>query len=384
MERVASASSAGRAVAAIRLGLWLLCLALGALASPAARAEGPEAQANTRYEEAKGLMGQGAFGAAVEKLTEAYTIFPHPLIIKKRGEAYEKLVDFQNAVSDYKVYLEGLTGGKKAERKAMTERIGQLESLLQKPVSVRVVSSPPGVMVAVDGGAAQRAPFDARLTPGTHVVRIADPRFSGPDVRTRVLATAGQSVEVKGESKVGRVMIRSSRPTLEGITVSLDAEPMELSAAEIGRGATETREVSVGRHNVVCATAGSPNAYVEFDVREGALAEVECTFFVPSGGGLSSAGGWTMVGLGIAGVVAGTGLLVSYALDVQTAEDRNQDLVTNKHWIGGAVLGAGVVLGVASYWVFTADDDTAEAPRMVPFLGANAAGTPIFGAAGAF
>ncbi len=331
-------------------------------------AEPPEKQANARYEEAKALMNEGEFASAVEKLTEALALFQHPLIMKKRAEAWEKLVDFERALADYREYLGLLSASNKQDRRLASDRIAQLEALLQRPVAVNVVSTPPGVLVTRVGasGAPERTPFEAQLLPGRYTFKIADPRFASGEATVRVLAGATQAVQLAATARMGRVVVRTSRPTLEGVSVSIDAEPVDLTPGEITSGVTTPRSVALGRHNVVCAIPGSPNAYVEFEVAEGQTTDVSCQFFYSAGSASSSnAWGWTMVGIGTAGVLAGTGLLVSYALDVQTAEERDQELVTNKHWIGGTALGVGLAVGIASYWVFTSDDDSAatSAPR---------------------
>ncbi|MBT9555629.1 MAG: hypothetical protein IV100_06345 [Myxococcales bacterium] len=359
-------------MAAIRLGRALtlfvvIALSAGSAFFPrAAWADAPEKEANARYEEAKALMNDGEFAAAVEKLTEALALFKHPLIMKKRAEAWEKLVDFERALVDYREYLSLLPASKKQDRRVASDRIAQLEALLQKPVAVKVVSTPPGVLVTRVGstGAPERTPFEAQLVPGRYTFKIADPRFASGEATVRVLAGATQAVQLAATARTGRVVVRTSRPTLEGISVAIDAEPVDVTPGEVSSGVTTPRALAVGRHNVVCAIPGSPNAYVEFEVSEGQTTEVSCQVFdSASSGSSASAWGWTMVGIGTAGVLAGTGLLVSYALDVQTAEERNQDLVTNKHWIGGTALGVGLVVGIASYWVFTSDDDAAGAER---------------------
>ncbi len=362
-----------------RVKLVLVCWLL---AVSVARAGTPEKDANALYEEAKALMSQGDHALAVEKLTTAWATYEHVLILKKRAEAYEKLLDYERALEDYKVCLERTPVRAKADRKLLSDRIAALEGLLLKPVQVKVVSTPPGAPVAIDGRAPQRAPFTVGLPPGEHVAVVKDPRFEAFERRFRVTTVPGQAVSVELVARRGRVVIRTSHPTLDGVTISVDAEPLELAPEErLGRE-TRPRELTVGRHNVVCATVGSPNAYVEFDVAEGQVVEVHCQLVVARPSALGDGWGWTTASLGLAGVAAGTGLLVSYALDVETAEERNQDLITNKHYLGGAFLGVGVGLAVGSYWVFTRHDDTV-AFELTPTLDVGDS-QAILGATGRF
>lgn len=361
-----------------------LVLALTALAV-VARAAPPEKEANALYEEGKALMAQGEYARAVETLTAAWATFEHVLILKKRAEAYEKLLDYENALADYRVCLERTAPRNKADRKQLSERITALEALLERPVEVKVTSTPPGAMVQVDQGAAQRTPYTASLVPGEHRVVVADPRFRDAEKRFRVTTVAAQAVALELTAKQGRFVLRTSEETLAEVSVSIDAEPVELAAEERLNRATRPRDLSVGKHNAVCSTPGSPSAYVEFTVEEGQVAEVQCQLVVARSSALSDGWGWTTASLGIAGVAAGTGLLVSYALDVQTAEDRNQDLITNKHYIGGTLLGVGVGLAVGSYWVFTRhDDDTASLPLLPALEVGTREGGALFGASGRF
>jgi hypothetical protein len=116
----------------------------------------------------------------------------------------------------------------------------------------------------------------------------------------------------------------------------------------------------------MCRVPGNPGYYIEFEVQEGVESQVVCALEGLLWDPMQDTWGWVTASSGIASTLAGTILLVSYALDVQTAAQSNQILVTNKDWLGGVLLGVGVVLGASSYFVFMRNEPEATPAEETP------------------
>ena len=361
----------------------VVCLGLVLGLAAEARADGPEAQANQLYNEAKQLVMAGELEKAVEKLSEAWGLFQHPLIVKKRGEIREKLLLYEEAIADYQAFIGKVGRRKKKERTLLENRIQSLQALLQKPVRVSVVSSRPGMKISIDGENAKPAPFDLELTPGEHLAMVKDARFVPTERRFRVRAARPDVVRLDGTPRTGKYIIKAADGTFEGVEISLDQTPLALSPAERAAGETVPRPIPIGRHGVVCRSDGRPSFFADFEVRSGQVDTVECRLGAKSSGALGDPWGWITVGGALAGVAAGTGLLVSYAMDVETAEKNNQDLISTKHIFGGIALGVGVGLGIASYFVFTRDRGDRSASTTRALVIPTASALPGGGVAGA-
>ena len=328
-------------------------------------ADTPEQRANTLYNEGKELMAAGELRAAIVKFTEAWDAFKHPLILKKRAECHEKLLEYEEAIADYREYMNRLPSRRRQERRQMLERIQSLEALLQRPVSVTVVTSRVGVMVSVDHAEPRRTPFEVELVPGNHHAAVRDARFVPTEKTVRVAAGRATIIKLDAVPRTGRVRVQTTEASFAGVQVAIDSEPITLGQDEMLRNELAGRELVVGRHSVVCTIAGRPSFYVGFDVVEEREAVVVCKVQSPATDRLTDPWGWTTASLALTSLAAGTGLMISWALDVQKAKETNQDLITDKHIYGGVFLGLGAALGVATYFVFArnmGDEESAGAP----------------------
>lgn len=334
--------------------------------SPAAGTT-PEQRANQLYNEGKELLAKGEIAQAVDRFTLAWNIFPHPLILKKRAEAREKLLQYEEAITDYRTYLARLKPRKRKERRMILERMESLEALLQKPVGVTLVSSRPGVLIAVDNGVSRRTPFELQLSPGMHRADLRDRRFAAKDLSFRVKPGKPQVVRVDAVPKTGSVVIATDRGSFEGTQIALDRTPILLSKTDREGERLPPRSLVIGSHSIVCSMQGVPNFYLEFEVLENGSTTITCQFDPLVGGSaIRDPWGWVTVAGAVAGLAAGTGLFISWAQDVKKAEDENLELITDKHIWGGVSLGIGVALGIGSYFVFTRNRGkaTAELPVM--------------------
>ena len=315
-------------------------------------------------------MQAGEPAKAVAKFTEAWKVFQHPAILKKRAEAYEQLQQYYEAVKDYRDYRKRLKPSDKKARRTIRERIKSLDALLAKPVNVTISSGASGVKVTLNGDNEHTTPFDLKLLPGEHQVAVVDKRYSPHSKTFRVRAGRSQTIKLWVVPRTGTVVITTDRDDFELTTIKLDARIINLGPTEMMNSKTNPRELVVGEHTLVCTEKGIPSYYTTFEVIEGKLTTVECDFSSISAGMWQDPWGWLTAGSGIASTLAGVALLVSYHFDVVTAEEKNKRLVTNKHVFGGVLIGTGVALGVASYFVFTRHvASSASGPkRQLPLL----------------
>ncbi len=370
---------------AVRL---LLLIAVLSFAAPAA-ANTPEKRAHDLYNLGKEEMAKGEYRAAIEHFDEAFAIFEHPLILKKRAESREKLNELEEALTDYRAYVDKLGKRKRKERRLIGERIAALEALLLKPVPVTVVASRVGVLVSVDSQTPRRTPFDLHLKPGLHKAEVLDPRYAREAKDVRIPAGRSAIVRLEAVPRTGSVVIVTDQLLLGNARIAIDNEPIRLTPGEQKSQKTAPRQLVVGPHNLVCTMPGRPSYYVEFTVVEGADTRVTCEFegVRPLDTG-PDVWGWVTAGSGAASLLAGAGILVSFGLDVSKEDELNSDsdptndvvLETNKHIVGGVLVGVGVALSVGSYFVFTRDrseDDAAGRLFITPTRDGAAFGASV-------
>jgi len=353
-----------------------------------ALADSPERRANALYNEAKELIVQGRLADAVTRLTQAWSTFEHPLIMKKRAEVQEKRLEYESAIADYRLYLGRLSSRKKSERRVIIERIGALEAILRKPVTVTIVTAGARVLVSVDGQPPQRAPFDVELVAGQHQLTVADPDYQST-ARTFAVAAGRPHVEtLEPVRREGQVVITTDRGTIGEAGVSINGHPRIMTAAESATDRMTPRRLPTGTHSLACRRPDTPVYYTTFEVVEDRVTVVQCAFDLVDPSVAGDTWGWVTASTSIAATLAGVGLLASYGADVALAEERNQDLETNKHIIGGVLLGVGVGLGIGSYFVFTRDQGSrpTEAPAVsfVPEIAPSGDGGFVFGGIGRF
>ncbi len=370
---------------------WLfsvvVAVAMLCLSSVSARADDPESQANAIYREAKALAEAGEHEQAIEKLGKALAVFRHPLIVKKRAECYDVVGDVERALEDYRAYLSLLKPKEKAELASAKARIVALEAALAEPVRVTIVAhSSDGeteleVDVSIDGGTARRTPITTPMAPGRHRVALIDKRYVGEAREVTVRAAHPTTVAFAARNKRGRVTITTNRPTFDRVDLLLDATAVELKPEERTTLGRVERDLSAGKHVLVCRAPGVPQHETAFDVPAEGRVEVSCRF-AESSLGVRRVWGFTLLSTGLATLVAGSGILISYGLDVKFADDTDQELITNKHIIGGVLAGAGAALAIGSIFLIASrSSGSAGAEPPVMWLAPLPGGGAIGGAA---
>lgn len=339
---------------------WVVCPA-------PADAESPEELANAKYRQAKSLVVEGDLEAAERLYSEAWDIYQHPLIMKKRAEVRERLLDFGGALVDYRQYFALLSKGKRKERRVVLDRIALLESLMVKPVRTTVVASETGVLVSVDRSAAQPTPFDVDLIPGAHTIRVVDERYESARIIYEVLAGAPGVARIEVRELLVAVRIGVNDGLFDGVSLRLDGVRLGLSQQELGQNVV-VRDVLPGAHQMTCSRSDGTVVTTTFEAVRNTPVRVLCDFSRVDRLMLTDPWGWVTVGLGVGAVGAGIGYLVSWSQDKSLAESRNQDLRTSKHIAGGVLLGVGTALAVGSYFVFTRHKTQAQLSQSVSLV----------------
>ncbi len=301
-------------------------------------------------------MASGQYAEACPKLAESERLDPAPGTLLNLATCYERNGQVASAWVTYK---EAATAARKADQteraRLATEKAGALEaSLPMLTIVVPAASDLPGLEVRRDGEVVGRAEWGAPipLDPGPHAVEARAPGRQPWQGQAPALAVGAKaSVEV---------------PTLAPLPESPSGPP-------------ETAGVSP-----TTAPPGQTSATVDTPPAEPVHR-----------GGAQRAIGWTVAGVGLAGVAAGAVLGVIAMSDNNSASNQclgnvcNQQGVSSTHdaknaatastvafAVGGGLVAAGFVL-----WLTAPGDTRASGVHaaLVPMASETAAGTMIRG-----
>ncbi len=339
----------------MRLTSRILACGLSAvvmLGSVPAYANSSEKEAFELYQATREDFDKRDFASAVDKLTRAYKMFPKPLILLKRAEAYEAMGLIEESHADYVEVSKASDDMKKR----VTPALRRLEGLLAKPVSVSVLSgSVTGARIIVDGkDAGSTTPSVLELPRGAHSIRVVKEGYKPFEISGFVAkGTETLVVEAGLEPLVGRVRVRLDSGTFANTRVMIDDRP--LSVSDPASATADPVEVQIGKHDLVCTRPDTPRFYKPFQVEADADVEVSCDFktFLRAEEP-SSAAGWVTLTSGIVAAGVGGGFLYKYYVyDEQRMQDEKLRRVSgSEHIVGAALVGVGVVTMGISYFLF--------------------------------
>lgn len=322
-----------------RLGFLLVSCGLfvPAIAVPVRAAAPEEDEAFRLFQAAAEDFKRHDFPAAVEKLEQAYTLFPKPLILLKKGEALENVGRIEEALESYR----GVVPEDAKMETKVQEGIRRLEALLERPVKVSVLSGQvTGAKILVDGvDSGQVTPTLLELPRGPHVIRVEKDRFR-PFETSGFVARGIDTMVVDAKLTLlsGHVSVRLTSGTFETARVTLDGRPLPLANPAVSE--SPAFDVAVGRHELVCIRDGVPAYTSSFDVPMGDSIVVECELGRPMTT-LRLVTGWSLLGGGLATTAVGTIVLLQYFDDQAYAESTGQRLVSNKQIVGPVLMGLG-------------------------------------------
>jgi hypothetical protein len=174
--------------------LALLAAASILLVAPAAQGAAPPAEATEasrreaaeRFDRALTLYHEGNFAAALVELRVAYELVPSYKVLYDIAQVEFELKDYAGALTAFQMYL--AEGGSQvpADRRAAVEK--HVAELVTRVSNVTIVTSVPGVTLAVDDAPISRSPLPGPvlLSAGRHTVTGSKEGYAPVTVRVDV------------------------------------------------------------------------------------------------------------------------------------------------------------------------------------------------------
>ena len=231
-----------------------LCALIGAVAPGAARADDRKSRTAALFAEAQAAEARREWRAAIDAYRAAYELAPHPSVLYNIALDQERLEEYRNAATSFLRYLDLLPraadrdrvlarvralqqrpsrvtvatrpdgarvlvngddrgrapltltmeggvrswiaaelDGRRSPRQSVWVEYGEplvLTLDLEQQGLLRVTSDVPAAEVAVDGRSIGRAPLEAPVSPGPHVVVVSRPGYRAAERRVEVAADA--------------------------------------------------------------------------------------------------------------------------------------------------------------------------------------------------
>lgn len=141
---------------------FIIALLLLVAAPPAVFAQSARDQAKAAFVQGREHYAAARFAAALDAFQKANALAPHPLMVFNIAQVHEAMEDLPAAIDTYRQYL--ATGPSDAA--AVTQKVADLEALLARWPSIRLVTVPPGADVRVgspDNPPRGRTPITLKL-----------------------------------------------------------------------------------------------------------------------------------------------------------------------------------------------------------------------------
>jgi tetratricopeptide (TPR) repeat protein len=288
--------------------LGLVC-AVAAILASAGRARADEETASAAQEHRRGVQAfaEGRYREAIESFRRADALRPSPAISFNVARAYERLGDPSSAILEYREYLRRAPRARDAQK--VQRRVRLLEQQLEqqrldqpqqreleqrrnddqrlaewleqrgqaaespapaKTQAVRVVSTPPGASVSIDGVALGTTPFSAKLPPGPHTLLLQLSGFSDSVQRFDLSPDTQKELAVE---------LRAPQPVAQGAQTPKPSAVIPAAASlPVGpRTATEPEPAPAQR------TAGEPS--------DGGIGTAGVLGWIAAGSGAAALGG---------------------------------------------------------------------------------------------
>ena len=293
--------------------------------APAAVEDPRDVAAERHYERGQKLHLEGLFQEAITEFQEAYRIKPHPNALYNIGQAYERLLQYQDAVAWFERYLR--EGGPTALYRVLVQN--RLRVLRGLPARIHVECLPQGTASLIDpDGVVERAetPAEFRVKAGRYTLRVTKDGYVAQERRLR--AEIGQPYFYQFTLEQQRELI-TIRPNPAQARVFLD-QKLVMTGVYADR-------LPVGTHKLLVEYGIHEPFETEFTLRPGRKIEYDIVLKAPPPQGRLE----FVIGTGTYG---GALLpLVLYTADVLTPSmlrDNKRGLVLIPMIIGGGGLGA--------------------------------------------
>lgn len=159
-----------------RLVLFILLL-FASLTSAAAPASGVAQAAREAFDRGTRLYEQARYLEAASAFEEAYRAVPNPVVLYNIAQCYERLGDLERAAVTYRKYL--AEAPQAPDREQVRAMLSALEARLERArrPPVRVLTTPSGATVRVDGAPQGITPWRGGLEVGRHELNLELPNY---------------------------------------------------------------------------------------------------------------------------------------------------------------------------------------------------------------
>lgn len=271
------------------------------------------------------LHNEGLFQEAIVEFQEAYRVKPHPNVLYNIGQAYERLLQYQDAVLWFERYQR--EGGSAAPyRVVVANRLRVLRGL---PARIHVECVPQGTASLVDpDGVVERAPTPAefRVKAGRYALRVTKDGYVAQE--RRIVAEIGQPYFYQFTLEQQRELV-TIRPNPAQARIFLD-QKLVMTGVYADR-------LPVGTHKLLVEYGNHEPYETDFNLRPGRKLEYDIVLKPPPPQGRLE----FVIGTGVYG---GAVLpLVLYSAGVLTQDmlrDSKRGLVLIPMILGGGGVGA--------------------------------------------
>jgi hypothetical protein len=295
-------------------------------AKPAATVEDPrDVAAEKHFARGQRLHLDGLYKEAIAEYLEAYRIKPHPNVVYNIGQAYERLLQYQDAVAWFERYER--EGGPKAEYHVLVQN--RLRVLRNLPARIHVECVPQATASLIDpDGVVERAetPFEFRVKAGRYTLRVTKDGYVTQE--RRLSAEIGQPYFYQFTLEQQRELV-TIRPNPSQARIFLD-QKLVMTGVYADR-------LPVGKHKLLVEYGIHEPYETEFNLRPGRKIEYDVVLKAPPPQGRLE----FVIGTGVYG--AAFVPLVLYAAGVLTESmlnDPKRGLVVLPMIIGGGGVGA--------------------------------------------
>lgn len=150
------------------------------------------ATAKQHFDQASAAYKAGRYREAAELFSRAYEVDRHPEILFNIARSYEKAGDDPKALENYRRYLQRVP--ESTDRALVEQRIEEIVQRIEAPrlQRLKVLSTPGGARVVLDGVEVGKTPWSGELETGKHTIVLERPGFL-PATR-EVTVTRGRPV----------------------------------------------------------------------------------------------------------------------------------------------------------------------------------------------
>lgn len=339
----------------LKQALIVTCVAGSFLFGTGSWAAAPDpGRAAELYKEAKALYESGDTEGSLEKLKEAYEVYPADKLLLSIANRHLELGEPEDAQET----LSRITP-ETAQMRTQVQRLRkQITSDLKTPVAVRITTDVEGATVSVDGGPDRALPLRVQLPRGKHRFLFT----SADGLKREVMKTLRGMTEMAIMESLTKPVARwrlglEPVASLRDVRVSIDGVDVELSDDERSKPVTRPRTVEPGLHTVICLRGLDERAEVEFEAVVGEVGVVSCAF-----GGASAFGdgdrrtwAWLSAGGAVAAIASSLVLYMSYKQDQSKYASERYVIKSSKPEAAIGLGVSGAALGGLSTWLFLTD-----------------------------